>query len=252
MKIITHYLPLLFIFFFSTSCLKQTESISPVAPIRTLAELQRETMINVALLASGNNKLSDDVKLRFEEDSKDPSVFYLSLKYNIVNMDVFETAHIPNSFEQIGNSLLKSLARLFLKLTGSKTVDIGNIDIEIPNLNLDFLIIKSLRVKKLFVEFNEDFDASVNHKATFSFVKSLDIYKTETKNLKMFSYNKNSNQCNYKCLEFTIVDGNILDMVKKSNIISVNPIISISTIPKVSELKINGQIELQIGLKLPF
>lgn len=237
---------------FSVSCLKQTESITPIAPVRTLAELQRDTMMQTALTAAGNNELSKDATTTLEESSSDPSIFYLNLKYNIVKMDVYETAKVPNSFEKIGNSFLKAFARIFLKLTGERTVEIGTVDLDIPNMNLDFQIVKSLKIKRIFIEYNKEFNQSVKNQANFSFISSLDISRVSGANPLLFSYKKTKNNCKQTCLDFTIIDGDILDLVKDSPTISLNPKLAISTIPKVSELKIDGQIEMQIGLKLPF
>lgn len=237
---------------FFTSCLKQTESITPIAPVRTLAELQRDSMMQTALMAAGNNELSKNARTTLEESNSDPSIFYLNLKYNIVNMDVYETANVPNSFEKIGNSFLKAFARIFLKLTGERTIELGTVDLDIPDLNLDFQIVKSLKIKRIFIEYNQEFNQSVNNQANFSFVSSLDISRVSGANPLLFSYRKTKNNCDQKCLDFSIVDGNILDLVKDSTTISLNPKLAISTIPKVSELKIDGQIEMQIGLKLPF
>lgn len=236
----------------STSCLKQSESITPIAPVRTMAELQRESMMNTAIMAAGNNKLSKNVQSSFEESKVDPTLFYLNIKYNVVNMDVYETAHIPNSFEKVGNSLLVAFARIFLKLTGDRTINIGQIDLDLPDMNLDFDVVKSLKVKRLFIEYNKEFDESVGNKANFSFISSLDISKVSGSKPLLFSYKKESNKCNQKCLNFNIVDGNVFELLKKSNTVPLKPTLSISTIPRVTELKIDGQIEMQIGLKLPF
>lgn len=236
----------------ASSCLKQTESITPIAEVRTLAELQRESMMNTALLAAGNTELSKSSRATVEENKTDPTLFYLNLKYNIEDMDVFETAKIPNSFEQIGNTFLKAFAKILLKLTGDRTVEMDNIDLDIPDLNLDFQIVKSLRVRRIFIEYNKAFNMSVGSKADFSFINSLDISRVSGTKPLLFSYRKANNKCNQQCLDFSIVDGNIFDLVKDSRIIPIKPALKISSIPDVTELKIDGQIELQIGLKLPF
>jgi hypothetical protein len=237
---------------FSSSCLKQTESITPLAEVRTLAQLQRESMMNTALLAAGNNELSKDANASVETNTADPSIFYLNLKYNIVNMDVYETASIPNSFEQIGNSFLKVFAKIFLKLTGSRTINIGNIDLPIPDLNLDFTIVKSLRVKRIYVEYNKDYDASTGNKASFAFVNTFNLSRVSGLDPLIVSYKKAKNACLQKCLDFDIINGNIFDLVKASNTIPLKPSLSIGSLPAVAELKLDGQIDLQIGLKLPF
>ncbi|MDD4974349.1 MAG: hypothetical protein PHY93_08345 [Bacteriovorax sp.] len=237
---------------FSSSCLKQTESITPLAEVRTLAQLQRESMMNTALLAAGNNELSKDAKASLETNIEDPSIFYLNLKYNIINMDVYETASIANSFEQIGNSFLKIFAKIFLKLTGSRTVNIGNIDLPISDLNLDFNIVKSLKIRRIYVEYNKDYDASTGNKANFSFINTFNLSRVSGANPLLVSYKKTKNTCLQKCLNFDIIEGNILDLVKSSSTIDLKPSLTIGGLPAVTELKIDGQIDLQIGLKLPF
>ena len=229
----------------SSSCLKQTESITPLAEVRTIAQLQRESMMNTALMAAGNEELSSDAKVSLTTDAKDPTIFYLNLKYNIVNMDVFETAHIPNSFEKLGNSLLKMFAKIFIKLSGSRTINIGNIELIVPDLNLDFDIVKSIRVKSVIVEYN-------SKKGNFSFINTLNLSKISGSNPLMLSYNKAQNMCQQKCLNFEIVNGDILDLIKDKQSVKLKPFLNINSLPAISELKLDGQIELQIGLKLPF
>ncbi len=233
-----------------TSCLKQTESITPLSDVRTLAELQRESMVNTALLAAGNNELSASTASTVEASKSDPTLFYLNMKYNINNMDVYQTAHIPNSFEQIGNSFLKALAVIFLKLSGSKTINIGTVDIPIPDLNLDFQIVKSIKVTRIYLEYNKDLMSSTGNVADFSYINSLNLARPDKSQL--FTYNKANNHCQQKCLDFTIINGNVFDLIKDATSVKVNPTLVISSFPKISDLKLDGQIDLQIGLKLPF
>lgn len=207
-------------------------------------------MMNTALMAAGNNGLSDASQATVETSKTDPGIFYLNMKYNIVNLDVFDTANIPNAFEQIGNSFLKALAVIFLKIAGSRTIDIGTVDIPIPDLNLDFQIVKSIKVTKIYLEYNKDLEASTGNTADFSFINSLAVAKTDGS--KLFSYNKANNKCQEKCLDFTIVDGNIFDLIKDVKSVQVDPTLTISSFPKTSALKLDGEIDLQIGLKLPF
>ena len=250
-----NYRSVIFIFFisvFTSSCLKQTESISPIADIRTLAQLQREAMMTTALKAAGNNELSTDAKSSLEENPGDPSLFYLNLKYNIINMDVYDTANIPNSFEKVGNSILKVFAKVFLQVAGSRTIKIGKIDLNIADLNLDFGIVKSFKVKKVFFEFNKDYDNSTGNIANFSFVNTFSLSRVSGANPLLIIYNKTKNYCKQKCLSFDIIDGDIFDLIKLGNSIPLKPALTIGSLPSVEELKLDGQIDLQIGLKLPF
>lgn len=234
-----------------TSCLKQSESITPIAPIQTLAQMQREAMMATALSA-GNSELSEAAKATIST-STDPEVFYLHLKYNIADMDLYETADIPNSFEKLSNVFLRTLAKVFLKIKGSQTVEVGPVELELPDLNLDFEVVKSIRVSRVYLEYNKDFDASVGNKASFAFLGNLNMNRVGKDKSLLISYKKASNNCNYKCLDFKIDNGNVFELLKNnSNSIILKPTLSIVSIPKVTQIRLDGQIELQIGLKLPF
>lgn len=226
-----------------TSCLKQEESITPIADIRTLAQLQKESMMNTALIAAGNTDFSSASQSSVEISNVEPDLFYLNLKYNIEKLDVYETAQIPNSFEQLGHSFLKFLATVFLKISGTQTINIGAVNIPIPDLNLDFQIVKSIKVKKVFLKYN-------NELGDFTFINSLKISQID--NTPLFTYKKSLNHCSNKCLDFSIVNENVLDLFKDRKSINLIPLISISSFPKINELILDGEIDLQIGLKLPF
>ncbi len=209
-------------------------------------------MLTTALNA-GNSEISEDSKISIQQSQENPGVFYLNLKYNITEMDVYDTADIPNSFEKLSNSFLRALAKLFLKIKGSMDIEMDPVELNLPDLNLDFDVVKSIRVKRVYLEYNKEFDRSVNNKASFAFINGLDLNRVGRNKSLLIGYKKASNNCKYKCLDFSIPDGNILDLIKNnSQSIILKPKISIGSIPKVSELILDGQIELQIGLKLPF
>ena len=239
-----------------SSCLKQTEAISPIAKPQTLAELQKESLMNTASLA-GNAELSSSAKASLESAS-DPSIFYLNFKYNINNIDVFETANIPNSFEQIGHSFLASIAKLVLSINGPRQIDLSPIDLNLPDLNLDLSIVKSIKVKSIFLQYNKALDVNSDYAASFSFINSLELArevivpKVGTVDTLLFSYQKANNLCLFKCLKFNIMSDNLIDILKSNTPLKLKPSLSIGAIPAVTDLKLDGVIEMQIGLKLPF
>ena len=234
------------------SCLKQTESITPIAKVQTLAELQREAMMMTALTA-GNSELSENAKSTLEQTKDAPDLFYLNIKYNIKDMDVYETADIPNSFEQLSNAFLKTMVKLFLRIKGPQRVEIDPIELDLPDLNLDFDVVKSIKIKRVYFQYNKEFDQSVNNKASFAFVSGLDLSRVGRNKSLLLNYKKVNNRCNYKCIDFTIADGNVFDLIKNnSQSIILKPALTIGSLPKITELRIDGQIDLQIGLKLPF
>ncbi|MBC7537429.1 MAG: hypothetical protein H7281_01305 [Bacteriovorax sp.] len=242
--------------FLLSSCLKQTESITPIAKTETLADLQRESLMNTANLA-GNAELSSAAKASLESGS-DPSVFYLNLKYNINNIDVFEAANVPNSFEQIGHSFLSTIAKLVLSINGPRHIDLSPIDLNMPDLNLDLAVIKSIKIKKIFLQYNKTVDANSDFAADFSFIDTLELAREVTVpnvgkvDTLLFSYRKIRNLCLSKCIQFDIVSDNILGLLKANTTLKLKPTLTIAGLPAVTDLKLDGVIEMQIGLKLPF
>ena len=136
---------------FCSACLKQTESITPLAAPKTLSEIQKEALMAVANQA-GNSELSIAARSSLETSDKDPNIFYLNLKYNIHNIDVFEVASIPNLFEMIGHTFLLKLAKLVLAVAGPRQIDLDSFDLAIPNIDLDRSVVKSIRVKRVFLQ----------------------------------------------------------------------------------------------------
>lgn len=239
------------------SCLKRSESITPIAPVATIAELQKEQLMKVAEEA-GQSELSLDAIATLETQAKDPSIFYLNIKYNLKNIDVFEAAGMPNTFEQIGNSFLKTVAKLFLAVVGSKNIDINDIDLNIPDISIDREIIKSFKIKRIFLQYNKEVDEHSDYLANFVFVNTLELSRKvtvpkigEVETL-FLSYRKSRNTCLYKCLQFEILEDNIIDILKPNTNVKLKPSLSIASLPDVSDIKLDGVVEMQIGLKLPF
>lgn len=241
----------------SISCIKKSESITPIAPVATLAEIQRESLMKVAEEA-GQSELSLDAIATLETQAKDPSIFYLNIKYNLKNIDVFEAADMPNTFEQIGSSFLKTLAKFYLAVVGSKNIDINDIDLNIPDIAIDREIIKSFKIKRIFLQYNKEVDEASDYLANFSFVNTLELSRKvtvpkigEVETL-FLSYRKNRNNCLYKCLQFEILEDNIIDVLKPNTNVKLKPSLSIASLPAVNDIKLDGVVEMQIGLKLPF
>lgn len=241
---------------FLSSCLKQTESIKPIAKAQTLAELQREALIETANQA-GNSELSTAARASLETASE-PGIFYLNIKYNIRDIDVFKAADMPNTFEQLGHSFLQTLARVVLAVGGARQIDINDIDLNIPDLNLDRNVVKSIKIKKIFLQYNKELDEQSDFSADFSFINTLELSREVTvprvgkMNTLFLSYRKVRNFCMYKCIQFDILEDNIIDILRPNTNIKLKPSLSIAALPAINELRLDGQIEMQIGLALPF
>ena len=239
-----------------TSCLKQSESINSFAEPKTIAELQQEALISTANFA-GKSDFSSGTNALLEV-GREPGVFYLKVKYNIRNIDVFEIVDMPNVFEQIGHTFLLRLAKLILSIKGSQNFNINAFDLTIPNLNLDKSVVKSIKVKRVFLQYNKEVDEASDFAANFNFLNSLELSRVLNINQigkvdsLLLSYRKIHNNCMSKCLQFEIINENILDLLEPNSSIRLQPTLNISSFPYVTDMKLYGVIELQIGLKLPF
>ncbi len=243
--------------FILCSCLKQEEKITPLATVSTLSELQRESLFKTANFA-GQSELSEDARSTLQL-STEPGIFYLNVKIKMKNIDVFEVADMPNLFEQIGSSFLRSVVKAVLAISGPKQIDINEIKFSIPrSLSLDRSVVKSIRIKKIFLRYNEDFDRENDFAPNFSFLDSLEISreitvpKFGTTDTLFLSYRQTRNFCIQKCLLFDIIENNLIDLLNPGSMIKLKPTLSIATLPEVNDLKLDGEISLQIGLKLPF
>lgn len=241
---------------FLSSCLKQTETITPIAPVATLADLQREMMQKRATQA-GNAALSYDAHASYAQSS-DPTIFYLTIKYNLKKIDAFEVAQIPNAFEQMGDSFLRALVKVVLSVAGPRAVDIPSFELDIPDMDLDRSVIKSIRIRRIFLQYNEELDQQHDYAPTFKFLDSLELAQEVTVprlgnvDTLLLSYRKSRNRCLYKCLSFEIVNDNVLDFFDRDKTVKLKPSLTIASLPEVNDIVLDGQIELQIGLKLPF
>lgn len=230
----------------TASCLKQSESIEPIAPVKTLAEIQREGMMTTALESAGNNTPGPNSTTDVQKSPAEPGIFYLNMKYRIKDLDIYDSANLQNGYESISNTFIKMLANIFIKVSGGKTVNIGEVDLPLPDLNLDFSVIKSININSFRIQYSN----RINQTADFSFLKTMQIKKVSGESI--LSYKKTMNQCDYDCLDFAVQNGNILDLIKNTSSLKIVPVLTIAKLPEESDLIIDGEINLQIGLKLPF
>lgn len=246
-----------FVIIIFSSCIKQSESITSLAPATSMAELQRESLMAVANLA-GQSSLSSDAQSTLALTASDPSIFYLNINYHLKNIDVFEVANMPNTFEQIGHSFLRTVAKFFLAAIGNYNVSINDIDLNIPDIAIDRAIVKSFKIKRIFLKYNDEVDIKSDYLANFSFVNTLELSRKVTVpkvgeiETLFLSYRKSRNYCLYKCLQFDILENNLIDILKPNSNIKLKPVLSIGKLPEINDIKLDGIVEMQIGLKLPF
>jgi len=221
----------------------------------TLSELQREQYQKLALQAGGAY-LSTGTTTSISQSS-DPSIFYFNVRYNIKDIDVFELADMPNAFEQIGNSFLSIITRVVLS-AGPRQVDIDELVFDVPELDIDRETVVSVKIRKVFLQFAQSVDVGSDFTANFAFIDSLEMSRQTfvpgygNVDSLMFSYRKKQNKCFNKCLDFEVYTENLLDLLKPGKQIKFKPTLAIASIPDIIDLKLDGQIEIQVGIKLPF
>ena len=239
--------------FLSISC-QVEEKITPLAEPITLAELQIEQLMK-ELENQGQGPMDDSTLTSIEFGDDD--VYYLKVKYNIEDIDIFQEAEMPNQFEELADSFLGLMTRIVLGVSGPQDVDLGEFVLTIPDLDIDKEIVKSVRIHRIFLQYADDVDSGSDFAADFSFINSLDIARPvnipgigRVDDL-LFSYRKKQNRCLYKCMVFEVHEGNLLKLIEGKTELRVKPLLSVAHLPQVTDLKIKGQVELQIGLKLP-
>lgn len=160
--------------FFVLPAWSRRSRLPRIAKAQTLAELQREAMAITALTA-GNSELSENAKSTLEQTKDAPDLFYLNIKYNIKDMDIYETADIPNSFEKLSNAFLK---RWLNSSCASKDLSVcwdWSYWIRPPDLNL---ILRLLKVSKSNVSISNTTKNLINQLITrrvSAFVSGLDL-----------------------------------------------------------------------------
>ncbi len=234
----------------ASSCLERTESIAPIAPIKTMAEIQREAMMQQAIEAGGNTELSQETQSTLEESKNDPSLYFLNIKYSLEDMDLSEAVDLGNSYEILGNSLLRTFAKIFVALKGTHEIDMDEIEVPLPDLNLDFNVIKSIKIKRLYLTLNPAYVRQAGPSVNFSFIESLQFNKPQVKT-SAFSYKKTAS-CAHKCIEFQVNDGDFYNALSSGHGVWLKPTLFINALPKRLDYHLDGQIEIQIGLRLPF
>lgn len=236
------------------SC-KIQETITPLAEPITLAELQREQLMKEFEVQGKSSALNSTLtNIEFGEEG----VYYLKVRYNIDEVDVFETANIPNQFEALANSFMGTLARIVLGIKGSQQVDLDEYQLDLSDLQFDADIVRSVRIDRIFLKYADSVETDSDFLADFSFIENLELARPVTLpgvgigEQLLFSYRARNNRCYYKCLEFEVHQDNLLKLIDQNQSLTLIPLLAIRNLPKVTDLKIQGQVDLHIGIKLPF
>jgi hypothetical protein len=249
-------IPLILMILLLTSCLEQTEEITPIAAPKTLSEIQREKYERILTEAGGGNMTGSTVESI--QHSNDPSLYFLNIRYRLRDIDIFEMAEEPNTFEEIGNSFLGAFAKIILSSSSALDVDFDDIILEIPAFDIDREMIHSIKIKKIYFQYAKGVDEASDYLANFGFINTLEVSrKVEipsqgSVDALMVSYRKKDNHCFNKCIDFKIFTENLLDIFKPGEKINFKPKLSIEGIPEITDLRIDGHIELQIAIRLPF
>jgi hypothetical protein len=87
---------------------------------------------------------------------------------------------------------------------------------------------------------------------TLELARQVTVPKVGVVETLFLSYRKNRNFCLYKCLQFDILEDNLIDILKPNTNVKLKPSLSITGLPAVNDIKLDGVVEMQVGLKLPF
>lgn len=236
------------------SC-KIQENITPLAEPITLAELQREQLIREFEVQGKSSALNSTLNnIEFGEEG----VYYLKVTYHIDEIDVFETANIPNQFEALANSFMGTLARIVLGIKGSQQVDLEEYQLDLSDLQFDSEIVRSVRIDNILLRYSDSVESNSDFQADFSFIENLELARpvvlpgVGVGEQLLFSYRARNNRCYYKCLEFEVHQDNLLKLIDQNQSLTLIPLLAIRSLPKVTDLKIQGRVDLHIGIKLPF
>lgn len=156
--------------------------------------------------------------------------------------------------------LTNGIGNLVLSTQSSRDVELGDLPIELPDI--DFDLVREVKIKKIFFEIDSPF----MDEGSFKFIENIGIFipnedskvlnREELKNgavqLAEYDVKDRSYNCqSKKCMEFKIYDVNLVEVMQGRKVLRVKPFMSIDKVPK-KKFKFSGYIEIEMKLFLPF
>lgn len=238
------------------SCLKQEESIDPFVAPKSLSEIQRKLFSSVASDAFGENMNKHRPKYSLDESK--PDVFFLKVEYNFSNIDINAAAGGEGNFEFLANKFVVFFAKAFFKMGGDYQVELDEIELEIPALDIDRDLVSAIYLDGARIQYSNRSRHYLGKDANFKFIKNFEITapfqipgSPSPLDLLLFGYTDTKNQCDYQCVEFDIYTYNILDLIGESTILTLKPDLTVQSLP-AEKMEFSGSIDIVIELKMPF
>lgn len=239
-----------------SSCFKQQESIEPFVEPKSLSEIQRRMFAQVASSAMGENMNKHRPKYSFDESK--PDVFFIKVSYNFSNIDINSLGEGEGNFEFLANKFALFFAKAFFSMGGNYDVDLEEIELEIPELDIDRELITGIYLDNANIKYSNRTRHYLGKDANFSFIKSFEITApfeidghNQSLDILLFSYDAQKNNCDYQCVNFDIYTYNLLDMIGENTILKLKPSLTVQSLP-ANVMEFSGSIDIVIELKMPF
>ncbi|MBT3235259.1 MAG: hypothetical protein HN353_04855 [Bdellovibrionales bacterium] len=209
----------------------------------------------------------------YEEFKKERGVYYVTGRYYLDSIEVDQTIDAPPIIDDIG----ALLANILIKIGGNIELDMDPLPVDLSDI--DFDVVKDIRVKRIFVNIKDN----PSGKANLKFLKQISLmldhngdrdkeitdhsqnnYHSDLTgnqkashqkivlvnfNKKKDLHNKNSEACDWQCIDFEVTNANLINLIKNKSEIYVRPKVKIGSISKKSFV-LGGYVEFSIGLKL--
>lgn len=250
---------LLICFLLLTSCLKQEESIQPLAEPVSLSESQRIMFQRITEESLGAQFTFDNPDYYMFAD--DPDHFYLAVNYKFKDFslqELMEGTDSEGTLDILGSSFVRFFAKIFFGLGGKYNLDLDPVSLEIPFTNIDYDVVKEISMREAYFEYSERVKKLYGSKANFQWIKNLEISTpwtipgaTDPLDVLIFSYDDFDNECFYRCLDMKIFTFDIIPFIDNRTHIDLNPDLTVQNLPP-DELEFTGHIRFLIKIKLPF
>lgn len=239
---------IIFCVFLTVIGCSQKEEVDPLFESETIAEQQKRRASEGQFRGQGNPRPT--------EVKEDPSLFYVRGKYFIDPIEVNPAVDTPLI---ITDALLNTIVDIVVRIGGQFEVESDPIPVDVSEIPRDIVkevYIKGINlkiadddlgkddanlkwIKRIKIEVEEDSDDGVKEVVVLRFDRKSDRARIITK------------ACKYKCLELETFPLNLMNYINEQDQFVVKPSIKLGSTPQ-EEFKITGEIQFQIGLKLPF
>lgn len=242
-----------------TSCLKQEESIDPIAQPVSISESQRLMFQRITQESLGSQFTFDSPDYYLFDD--DPEHFYLKVDYKFKDFsleELLEGTDSEGTLDILGSSFVRFFGKIFFGLGGQYQLDLDSFDLDIPFTNIDYDVVKEISMRSAYIEYSESVKKRYGSEANFQWIKNLEISTpflipgaSTPLDVLIFSYDDFENECFYRCVDMKIFTFDIIPFIDQKTQIGLKPNLTVQALPP-DEMEFTGHITFLIKLKLPF